>query len=428
MASVVILGVSINVTVAGATFEEPPTFQASEILPFDLLRSEHHRVDESVTNDGYLNIFRIESDFGPYEAAGAIMLAIRVKEIGALAELQDLSETEVFIESAGKTAVSQLDALWTAVTNPVQTVEGLPSGIVRIFRDYEEDIETGIKITGDITGIGQDGEAGGEGDDGYTEEEIVKAMEAHFGVRSAQRRRAHELGIDPYTSNENLRAALNEIARVERAARYGMKLVPIPSIPGASFVQSAVDAIYTKDYRALREYNRDRLVEAGVDDQYLNDFFNHPYINPTLQTIIASALIELEQVEDRDFVIAQAIAVGTEEEAFFFAETLSLLVWFNDNEAKLVRFLPDIRMPIAMTADRRVITLLPVDYLSWTSGIGAAAGQYRQAADRHRADGYEMWFLGDVSPRARRELEAMGWTVKEDVATEIGWAPDLKME
>ena len=67
---------SLALPALAAEFEAPPTFKAGEILPPELLQSEHHRVEEIVENDGYLNYYRIESDFGPFDALAARPRAI----------------------------------------------------------------------------------------------------------------------------------------------------------------------------------------------------------------------------------------------------------------------------------------------------------------------------------------------------------------
>jgi hypothetical protein len=94
----------------GADFDPTPSIlSASEVLGADLVNGEHHEVVERVENDGYMNNYRISSDFGRFEAYGNLQLAVRVLEIGALAELDRLSKSEVFAEAAKKSAMSSID-------------------------------------------------------------------------------------------------------------------------------------------------------------------------------------------------------------------------------------------------------------------------------------------------------------------------------
>ena len=71
---------------AKGLFETPPVLSAKEVVPPQLLQGEFHTVQEEVRNDGYLNLYRISSEFGEFEAHGTLMLVIRVKEIQALAD------------------------------------------------------------------------------------------------------------------------------------------------------------------------------------------------------------------------------------------------------------------------------------------------------------------------------------------------------
>ena len=45
-------------------FETPPVFSAKDRLPGELLTGPSHRIDDRVTNDGFMNHFVIHSDFG----------------------------------------------------------------------------------------------------------------------------------------------------------------------------------------------------------------------------------------------------------------------------------------------------------------------------------------------------------------------------
>ena len=109
----------------------------------DLLASDHHRVVEVVQNDGYLNHYRIQSDYGEFDAQGLTMLRIRTREVQALAELDQVSNTSVFLKSAADAGVQQGKAIVNVALHPVATVKGIPSGLARLFR-YGKDLTVGI--------------------------------------------------------------------------------------------------------------------------------------------------------------------------------------------------------------------------------------------------------------------------------------------
>jgi hypothetical protein len=94
--------VLISVMTAMAAVQEgdetPPRFTASGLLTPAVAQGPHYRVDEDVPTVGYFHEFTLSSDFGPFEAIGRSVLAVRIHEIGALAALQDVSKTEVFCQ------------------------------------------------------------------------------------------------------------------------------------------------------------------------------------------------------------------------------------------------------------------------------------------------------------------------------------------
>ncbi len=84
---------------AEAVFEELPELKASEILKPELLKGPHHVVRDPVPTGSGMNQFTIDSDFGVFEADGNEMLLQRLKEIDAIARLQEVSRTDEFKKS-----------------------------------------------------------------------------------------------------------------------------------------------------------------------------------------------------------------------------------------------------------------------------------------------------------------------------------------
>ena len=114
-------------SIAKDEFEEPINLSASKILGPDLLSGEHHKVDDAVRNDGYLNYYVLRSDYGDFEVASTALLAIRVREVEALAALEEVSKTGVFIQAAADAGVGQLKSIKQYATHPIQSVTGIPS-------------------------------------------------------------------------------------------------------------------------------------------------------------------------------------------------------------------------------------------------------------------------------------------------------------
>src|SRR4029077_15540686 len=93
---------------AEAAFEELPELKASEILKPELLKGPHYVVRDPVPTGSGMNLFTIDSDFGVFEADGNEMLLQRLKEIDAIARLQEVSRTDEFKKSLVAAAKSPL--------------------------------------------------------------------------------------------------------------------------------------------------------------------------------------------------------------------------------------------------------------------------------------------------------------------------------
>lgn len=203
----VLFSLSQSVSAERHEFEEAAVLRATDVLSMDLLKGEHHTVEDRVQNDGYLNYYSIKSDHGKFEAISTSMLKTRIGEINALAELDDLSKTEAFIKAAADAGVGQIKVLAQFAANPVETVVGIPSGIGRMFKRFKRQAGDAVDATqefvaGDDEETAEDGE-GGE-DEKPTTDKAAGLTESFFGVSGAERAWAQTLGTDPYSSNESL--------------------------------------------------------------------------------------------------------------------------------------------------------------------------------------------------------------------------------
>ena len=92
-------------------YEPNPEFKASEILSPQQLSGPNHTVDEKVLNDGFLNYYVVQTPFGDFKAAGNRSLARRIKEARALAELDDISKSDVFLDAGMQAVIAPAKAL-----------------------------------------------------------------------------------------------------------------------------------------------------------------------------------------------------------------------------------------------------------------------------------------------------------------------------
>ena len=141
--------VSIAALMAATDFEQLPTFRAGEILPASVAKGDRHQVEDEVKNVGYLNHYGIESDFGHFEAIGTARLIIRLREISALGELDELSNTKVFADAVLAGATQSAKVVASVAKHPVETIKGVPAGVGKLFGRTKRTVESTLTAKGE---------------------------------------------------------------------------------------------------------------------------------------------------------------------------------------------------------------------------------------------------------------------------------------
>ena len=57
-----------------AEYENPVVFSAKKILPSELMENDAYDVHDEVRNDGFMNIYNVESRFGNWEISSTAIL------------------------------------------------------------------------------------------------------------------------------------------------------------------------------------------------------------------------------------------------------------------------------------------------------------------------------------------------------------------
>ncbi len=403
-------------TLAADDFEQPPVLEAGDLLAPEILKGAHYEIQTEVVNDGFMNRYRIASDYGRFDAYGELMLAVRVQEIGALGELDEVSKAEVFAESALSAALRPVSAIADFAERPGETLKGIGAGLGRMWGRVKRtagEIKEGIEEAKEE----KDAEGGAEEADGDQAAQAAKEYaKKYFGATAAERRWAQKLGVDPYTTNEPLRKGIREVARVDAAGGFSVKLAGLPSIPGADVIASVNQLVWGKDPGELKELNTASLVAMGADEALIERFFDNPFfLSPSRQTRLVSALAGLEGVADRAVAVELAAAAESEEEALFQTGAAIMLGWLHGGGDRLARLAPSAVIPVAVTADGRLAVAAPLDYTVWTTELAAGVERLAELGARLGAERRELWLRGGLSERCRRELEALGWQVHAEV-------------
>jgi hypothetical protein len=371
-----------------------------------------------------LHLFKVESDFGPFEVWGEPMLRVRLKEVEALYTLRKTSSAVVGASAAANQIGSSVVSLGKAFRHPVQVGKALPGGVKRLFKSVKYDVAS-VSSTGK-TVVDEKAQGGPvEGQDSAAKRAGIKLGRSLAGVTGSYRKWAETVGVNPYTTNTALRDELNRLANVEAGSRIGTKIFAPSIVPEElKIITDVSKTAYHKDWREIIEENKRALDLMKVTPEVKAAFLDNPQINLTLQTLMIELLEAMNGTEDRHIVIKQASLLLTDAEAVFFAESLMMAHWFNNTQAPAARMLGGTLIPVILTKDGRVIAFSASDFEYWTEQTAPIAAEFdRQYKDVSRKR--EIWVADNVSSGYVRGVSNLGWSVRSDlrerVLPEIPW-------
>ena len=213
---------------AEIAFEELPELKASEILKPEFLKGPHFAVRDSVPTASGMNQYTIDSDFGLFEADGNQMLLQRLKEIDAIARLQEVSKTDEFKKSLMAAAKSPLNSAKSIARDPAQAISNVPKGIMKFMGRAKETIEN----------VGKGG-----GKEDLNGDKIKDAL----GYSEKNRQIALQMGVDPYSTNAVLQKALDDVTTAAWAGGFAFNVAtfPISGPAGAALTVTNLNSTVT---------------------------------------------------------------------------------------------------------------------------------------------------------------------------------------
>ena len=390
---------------AQSGFETPPVLPATELAPPYLLQGPTFTVDPQVPIVGMLGHFTIRADVGTFEAHGREMLRIRVGEIRAIAQLDQMSKSDVFLQAAANAVARPVESMANIVENPVQTAQGLSGGIERFFGRVElgaQQLDTAVSAP-----------APSSTDQAELIAKRVGGLTANvFGYEAERRALAKSLGVDPYTTNPVLAKKLSDMAWVAFSGRVGVNTLISVFVP-ASIAISATSftnsLIYDTPAADLIVRNQQRLTNMGASESDTQALIKNPWYSLSVLTSLVSALDRLSGVNGRPAVVALAATATTEDQARFLANAVEMLAAQQQTGAPLAQVGASGTV-IGWTPGGAPLVPAAVDYVAWTERVAGFAGR----PDLQGTAG-SLWITGRMSPEAQRQFAALGWTIHQNV-------------
>jgi hypothetical protein len=390
---------------AGGQYEAPPVVNVADLMPATPLSGPGYAVQPQAPTNGAMGQYTIvadpsvfHDDAGTYYVESLDVLKIRLSEIPAIAELDGMSNTSVFANALATSAVRPVAAAGNMIMHPMDTVTGLPSGVGDLFGRVSMGAQQIASSASNSFGSGKAaGQAG-------------NATLTALGYDQVRRQLAHELHVDPYSSNPILTKKLNHVAWVMFSARMTVSAAMM-AVPGSMIITAVTvtnDLVYQTPRADLIILVQKKLKSFGLSQEEIVAFSSNAAIPLSLQVDAVKDLEALGNIPGRR---AAAVDIGnmmTEYQARFLVTSLQMLVQWGQQQAPITR----IEAPGPLIArDQNGATILPapVDYLSWTPRIAGFATDPQLMTHRHRV----LWITGKITPLARQQLAANGWSVRE---------------
>ncbi len=386
-------------------WEGPPLFDAGRLLTSNWLKGPHHSVQDEVMNDGAQHHFVVNSKFGTFPTVGMPMLRTQVIETEAIAALKDVRQSEVFVDALKTQVLYPLHGLKILLTEPRRLVSSVGGGLLEF-----------LAMPGQVSKL-------------ETSEHEDSMTKSAIGFSYMKRKLAFQFGVDPYSSNPVLQDELNELSWIaftaDLAPQIGYVFMPATAIMWISFSATRWTSYLDEQVRDnsptdLRAMDRAKLLKMGISEDDIHQFFLNGHYSPRHSLIITTALDGLTDVGGREVFLSIAKEANTEELVLFYQHLVEMMRGYHAHIGAVDRLLALPRIPALYTKNQTLVVMLPVDYLFWTSRVASVA----HALTTHIPSGSriarrELWIAGSVSPRARHELESLGWMVYEQVLPKL---------
>jgi hypothetical protein len=392
-------------------FEPPAVIDASQLLPVAALSGPGFYVQQQVPTNGAMGQYTIvadqsvfHADAGTYQIESLDLLRIRLSEIPAIAQLENMSQTGAFAKEVATSAARPIEDAAHMVTHPMDTVTGLPSGVGEFFNRVDLGAQT-VYATATNSSV-----SGGQRAQ-QTAGEAGSITANALGYDQVRRDLARKLHVDPYSSDPILTKELNHMAWVLFSARVMVDAAVSVAVPGSMLitgVEFTDDLVYQTPKGDLILLVQKKLQKLGLSQEEIASFTHNDAIPLSLQVSAVHTLETLGTIPGRRSTAVTLSGVMTEYQARFIVTSLQMLAKWGQQNSPIT----EIRMRgllLAHDQSGNAIVPAPIDYLSWTPRIAGFATDPSLMAVQNRV----LWIPTKMTPLARQQLIANGWSVHD---------------
>lgn len=379
--------------------EAPKSLTASSQLPKAMLNGDGYTVDEVISNDGFLNTYKIKSDYGEFTVVGTDQLRARIQEIQATKALEELERSDAFKDAVKGSVAGMVEGGKSLATAPVETTKGAVKGMGRWMANVGRSVTSSDPH----------------------QENVLKTALGHDVTKRAY---ALDFGVDPYTDFEPFQERLGEVARAATAGGL-ITSVATDAVTQGTMAGTVVtvtslaglkEVLKDNPPGTLTTINRKKLQAMGIENHQADALLRNYNYSPTGMTLMVEALRRMgTDMKGREIFVAHATAAPDKVIARYMQQRAEMIANYVTETGK-GDFIDLAHEPWLMTRSGILIGTFPIDYLAWTPELSADAQLASEGLEKQSgAKGKELWIEGQMDPVARKTLEGRGWKVKEKV-------------
>jgi len=384
-----------------ADYETQTNKPVSQALPPAVAAGPDFKVNDPVVADGYMYKFTVTSTYGPFEVTGTGALRKLEKEIWAIGQLKNVTRSEAFLKSLKDQAGKPLVFAKDVITNPVDTLTGIPKGVGRLFGN----IVTSVTTTRNPN-----------------QESRVSEV---LLVGSFKRDYAARVNVDPYSSNQVLQ---EELEKIGKAAAFGSWTVSAAMMPiggpaasvitGTSLAKSFNNILATEPPARIRIINEEKLKQMGINPDVAKAYLDQPIYTPTQNLLLVDSLARLGAATGRDAYLNASLVAAHEVEANFFVNMAQILRGYHETQGPITGITMVGALTVAQTKAGAAVIPFALDYGVWTANADKLSQNMKATYKAPGFNGnFEIWVTGTASPTAKQELQARGFKVVEQVGS-----------
>jgi hypothetical protein len=380
----------------------PRSIQA--VVSADLMQGPHYRIAATVQTYDFLNDFITSSDYGVFESRSDAMLRRLLREIPAIASLRQISTGDAYAKAVEQAALGSVRGVEGLVTQPVQTLENVPTAVFDVFSRSGAALNTAAE--GQKTA--------------YEDSASAQLLQ----MSSYKRDYAKRLGVDPYSTNPVLQ---KELDSVSWAAAVGNLTVGAASMAAGGPVMAALSAARNLDQAAnivaslppaeLALRDQAAMRRMGIDNGLAQQFMGQRQFSPRHKYVLLTALDAMTGTAGRVAVIRVSLEAPNEQWALFYQQMAELLDGYNDRVSPIVSIERFNRLILAHDQTGKAIVIAPIDYMIWNERVASVTEEMAKRMQLSPGGNkFELWITGTASPLFKGEAEARGIRVKDHVS------------